>query len=325
MENWYGFRPCGSLWNDESRNMSYSCRVSFLTTSAKWLRRALPLAFVIAHSALGHPADQSEMRVRPKPHQLEIRLTFNILTLTRFTGIDTDGDTKISIAELAAAQPRIATYLNLHIHVEINRQKAMLGSGVRFEPLWPDAAQTPPMTEPEYAARNVDVTFVQTIEGKVLEDFWLGFEIFEQTGPMQTIRGVFEQDGRIEEVPFSAQEPEYLYDTGFADDPFLEEAAKRKPPQSDMPLATAPQAAAMPPIAPSVAKIMPATTDASASAAKLAAPIESTPALAPAAPINGPWWMIRAAIVCILLVVGRKFQLSARARLVSSRRRSRPR
>ena len=128
------------------------------------------LCSVIAHSALGHPADQSEMRVRPKPHQLEIRLTFNILTLTRFTGIDTDGDKKISVAELTAAQPRISTYLNQHIHVEINRQKAMLGSGVRFEPVWPDAALTPPMSEIEYAARNVDVTFVQTIEGKVLED-----------------------------------------------------------------------------------------------------------------------------------------------------------
>lgn len=307
--------------------MSYSCRVSFLTTSAQWLRRALPLAIVIAHSALGHPADQSEMRVRPKPHQLEIRLTFNILTLTRFTGIDTDGDQKISMAELTAAQPRIATYLNQHIHVEINQEKALLGSGVRFEPLWPDAAQTPPMSEPEYAARNVDVTFVQTIEGKVLEDFWLGFEIFEQTGPMQTIRGVFEQDGRIEEVPFSVQEPEYLYDTGFADDPFLHEAEKKKVTQSEMPPVTAPKAAAMPPFATSAATVAPATTAASAPAAKLATPIESVPAPAPdsAVPSNERWWMIRAAIVITLLVVGRKLQLSARARLVSSRRRPRPR
>ncbi|HRH98621.1 MAG TPA: hypothetical protein PLB55_21945, partial [Prosthecobacter sp.] len=75
--------------------------------------------------------------------------------------------------------------------------------------------------------RKVDVTFVLPVEGRLLEDFWLGFEIFEQTGPMQTIRGLYEQDGQITEVPFSVQEPEYTYDTGFADDPFVQEAEKQ--------------------------------------------------------------------------------------------------
>jgi hypothetical protein len=272
------------------------------------------LSFVIGHSAFGHPADQSEMRVRPKPHQLEIRLTFNILTLTRFTGIDTDGDKKISMAELTAAQPRISTYLNHHIHVEINRQKAMLGSGVRFEPVWPDAALTPPMSEIEYAARNVDVTFVQTIEGKVLEDFWLGFEIFEQTGPMQTIHGIFEQDGKIEDVPFSVQEPEYLYDTGYANDPFIQEAEKKQkavlpdPADEDMPeRPTAPVTSG------------PAGTPAVNSANP------SDPKDTPATPSSERWWMVRAVVVMLMLVVGRKMQLSARARIVSPRRRPRPR
>ncbi len=272
------------------------------------------LSFVITHSAHGHPADQSEMRVRPKPHQLEIRLTFNILTLTRFTSVDTDGDKKISMAELTAAQPRISTYLNQHIHVEINRQKAMLGSGVRFEPVWPDAALTPPMSEIEYAARNVDVTFVQTIEGKVLEDFWLGFEIFEQTGPMQTIHGIFEQDGKIEDVTFSVQEPEYLYDTGYADDPFIQEAEKKQkaghpaPAGEDMPeRPTAPVTSG------------PAGTPAVNSANP------SDPKDTPAAPSSERWWMVRAVVVMLMLVVGRKMQLSAHARIVSPRRRPRPR
>lgn len=309
-----------------------------------FLWRGLPLAFVILsfgirHSACGHPADQSEMRVRPSPHRLEIRLTFNILTLTRFTGIDTDGDHKISMAELSAAQPRIATYLNQHIQVAINGKKALLGSGVRFEPLWPDAAQTPPMSEPEYAARNVDVTFVQTIEGKVLEDFWLGFDIFEQTGPMQTIHGVFENNGQIEDVSFTVQEPEYTYDTGFADDPFLQEDEKKNqkgglamPPSEEPPmrpaamLATAsPYAApaASPPAATIAGAPAPTASAATNPAVKLATPIDPTPP--PAAPSDERWWMIRAAVIMILLVVGRKMQLSARSRLVSTRRRPRPR
>ena len=321
--------------NDECGKMSYSYYVShrsYLCRSPQWLRRVLPLAFAIlsffiGHFAFGHPADQSEMRVRPKPHQLEIRLTFNILTLTRFTGIDTDGDMKISMAELTAAQPRIGTYLNQHIHVEINRQKAMLGSGVRFAPVWPDAAQTPPMTEIEYAARNVDVTFVQTIEGKVLEDFWLGFEIFEQTGPMQTIHSVFEQDGQIEDVTFSVQEPEYLYDTGFADDPFVQEAEKKQkgglssPPGEDNPARPAATLAAASRYAAPAATAAGMPTG--SPAVKLATPIETKDTNA--APSSERWWMVRAMVIMIMLVVGRKMQLSARARRVSTRRRPRPR
>lgn len=195
-----------------------------------WLRLKITrqlMALVICHSALGHPADQSEMRVKPEPHKLDIRLTFNIFTLTRFVRIDSDGDAKISMAELKAAEAGITDYLNKHVLIEINQQEAALGSKARFDPLWPNPEKTEPMTDMEYAARNVDVTFVLPVEGRLLEDFWIGFEIFEQTGPLQTIRGIYEQDGQITEVPFSAQEPEYLYDTGFADDPFVQAAEKK--------------------------------------------------------------------------------------------------
>jgi hypothetical protein len=277
-----------------------------------WLGRALPFViplFVICHSAFGHPADQSDMRVRPKPHQLEIRFTFNLLTLTRFVGVDTDRDSKISMEELTAAQPRIAEYLNQHVRIEINQQKATLGSGVRFEALWPEPEKTPPMTEPDYAARKMDVTFNQIIHGKRLEDFWLGFEIFEQTGPMQTIRGVFEQDGRVEEVPFSVQEPEYLYDTGYADDPFEQEAEKKLAMPATEPAVKLKTAPAPAPIA---AKL----------SATLASPIQPTVTEAPS---EKRWWMVRAVVLMVLLVVGRKLQMSARSRLVSTRRRPRPR
>jgi hypothetical protein len=222
----------GRFGNDDPANKSHAVRRTHPTYVA-WL--ALLLSFVIRHTASGHPADQSELRAKPQPHQLELRFTFNILTLTRFAKIDADGDAKISIAELDEAQPVLMNYLNQHIPIEINQQKAALGKKARFEYLWPNVATTPPMPEFEYAARNVDVTFVLPVEDRLLEDFWIGFEFFEQTGPMQTIRGVYEQDGVITEVPFSVQEPEYTYDTGFADDPFVQEAEKKKiePPPSE--------------------------------------------------------------------------------------------
>lgn len=167
------------------------------------------------------------MRVRPTPHQLEARFTFNILTLTRFVRMDVDADGKLSMAELDGAQPVIAEYLNSHIRLDINQQKSSWGTKVKFDYLWPNAGVTPPMTEFEYAARNVDVTFTVPVEDRLLEDFWIAFEIFEQTGPMQTIRGLYEQDGNVLEVAFTSQEPEYTYDTGFADDPFVQEAEKK--------------------------------------------------------------------------------------------------
>ncbi|MEZ5387635.1 MAG: hypothetical protein R3F13_19165 [Prosthecobacter sp.] len=184
------------------------------------------LSFFVRFSACAHPADQSEMQVRPSPHALEVRFTFNILTLTRFVRIDTDGDMKISMAELEAAQPALVEYLNGNIRLDINQEASALGEDVKFAPLWPNAAKTEPMTEYDYSARNVDVTFTVPV-AKLLEDFWIGFEIFEQTGPMQTIRGLFEQDGEVLEVPFSGLEPEYTYDTGYAEDPFIQEAEKK--------------------------------------------------------------------------------------------------
>lgn len=329
---------------DGCGNLTYASTVthrSYFPTSLWWLRGSLPAVLCVLagiDSASAHPADQSEMRVRPTPHKLEIRLTFNLLTLTRFTGIDTDGDAKISMEELSAAQPKIATYLNQHIHLQINGKKALLGSGVHFQPIWPNPEETKPMAEPEYAARNMDVTFVQTIEGRRLEDFWLGFEIFEQTGPMQTIRGVYEQDGRIEEVAFSVQEPEYTYDTGYADDPFLKQAEKpkgnepgMKPDPAEEAMPTAPRAMAS--NTPASAAAISATgmgpvptseDDSGASPAgqpgvSLAAPLQ----LKPQSGLSDErQWMIRAVIVIVLLVAGRFLQLKGRVRPKFERRRT---
>ncbi len=185
------------------------------------------LSVNLCQTARAHVADESNLRVKVEPHRLETRLTFNLFTLTRFVKIDSDGDTKISMAELTAAEPGIVDYLNKHVQLRINQQKTALGTEARLAWLWPNAMKSPPMTELEYTARNVDVTFVHEVKDRLIESLWLEFEIFEQTGPLQTIRGVFEQDDLVTEMPFSAQEPEFLYATGFADDPFVKEAESK--------------------------------------------------------------------------------------------------
>lgn len=189
---------------------------------------ALALLGMGVGSLSAHPADESGMRVRTEPHKLEVRFTFNILTLTRFVKVDADGDGRIGISELDTAQVGVAYYLNQHVPIEINQQKATLGADVEFDYLWPEARATPPMNEAEYSGRNVDVTFALPLEDRVLADVWIGFEIFEQTGPMQLIRGTFEQDDQVTAVEFKADEPEYTYDTGYAEDPFIQEAEKKR-------------------------------------------------------------------------------------------------
>jgi len=166
------------------------------------------------------------MQVKPSPHELTVRFTFNLLTVVKCVRVDADGDQKLSAQELKAAEPAFTRYLNQHVHLEVNGQTAAWGEKARFDYLWPNFAKTPPMPEIEYAARNVDVTFVLPQQA-LLKDFWIEFAFFEQTGPMQTIRGLYEQDGKIMEVPFSFQEPEYTYDTGFAEDPFVQAAEQK--------------------------------------------------------------------------------------------------
>lgn len=192
----------------------------------------------ISNRAWAHPADQSEMTVKPAPHELEARFTFNLLTVTKMIRVDADGDGKLAFDELKAAEPALTDYLNQQVKLEVNQKPSAWGSKVRFDYLWPNAAATPPMLEMEYAARYVDVTFTLPLE-KLLEDFWIAFEIFEQTGTMQTIRGMFHQNGDVLEVPFSFQEPEYTYDTGFAEDPFVQEAEKKAREQAVNPAETA--------------------------------------------------------------------------------------
>lgn len=166
------------------------------------------------------------MEVKPAPHELAVRFTFNLLTVVKCVRVDADGDGKLSVQELRAAEPAFTRYLNDHVRLEVNQQKAAWGEKARFDYLWPNFAKTPPMPEIEYAARNVDVTFVLP-QKALLEDFWIAFEIFEQTGPLQTIRGIYRQDENVLEVPFSFQEPEYTYDTGFAEDPFVQAAEQK--------------------------------------------------------------------------------------------------
>jgi hypothetical protein len=167
--------------------------------------------------ACAHPEDQCAMRVKPAPHALEVRFTFNLLTVTKCVRVDADGDGMISVDELKAAEPAFTRYLNEHIKLEVNQKSASWGEQAEFYYLWPRFAATPPLGEEEHAGRNLDVTFVLP-QKALLEAFSIRFEIFEQVGRLHTISGHYEQDGRVLEVPFSVQKPAHTYVTGYVEE-----------------------------------------------------------------------------------------------------------
>lgn len=177
---------------------------------------AFTTGFALPAASRAHPADQSAMRARVERDRLEIRMTFSLLTLTRFAPLDADGDGRLAFTEIKSAEGPVVRYLNEHILLEVNGQKAALGSKATFDYLWPRPEETAPMMEPEYSLQKADVLFDVPLLDRVLEDFWIGFQIFEQTGPLQTISAIYEQDDQIVEVPFSVDEPEYLYDAAYA-------------------------------------------------------------------------------------------------------------
>ena len=154
------------------------------------------------------------MRVTVRRDHFEMRLTLNLLTVAKLVRVDADADGLLSHAEITRAQEPLAACLREHLLLEVNQKKAEWNPEFRCELLWPDPSSTTPMSFEQYEGRNLDITL--TARGApLLQDFWIGFNIFELTGPLQTIQGVYEQEGRVLEVPFSVEEPEFTYDTGY--------------------------------------------------------------------------------------------------------------
>lgn len=188
------------------------------------LRRcALALPFAILHlsfpiPASAHPSDISHLKVKVEPRRLEFRLTFNLYTLQQFHRIDTVQDGRISKQELEAGEQPLRDYIAGHVLLTINGEDSDLGEARRMERMWPVDSAGADVLAPDYAQRFVDFTYVKTLE-PVLQDVWIGFTIFNETGSLHVVQGVFEQDGRPAEVSFSQNEPEYTWSTDYPETP----------------------------------------------------------------------------------------------------------
>lgn len=198
-----------------------------------WTFVILASSFVIP-TARAHPSDISYLKVKVERQRVEMRFTFNLLSLTRFApGMDANNDRQIDQVEIESSRTALLDYLNKHIQVQVNEKEATLGTASPFECVWPAVEGKHIAAEADYPVRYVDIVFTQEAK-PVLADVWLGFDIWQQTGPLGSIEATYAQDDLMTQVPFSMSEPDYLYDTGYAvEDIFKAEEPKPASKESD--------------------------------------------------------------------------------------------
>lgn len=166
-----------------------------------------PLASCLTLHA--HAPDTSYLRAVVSKHALELRFTFDIATLHRIERLDANYDGKVTRAEAEAAMPDIANFLRQTITLELNGQKADLGT---LKPLgWPvDAGEQ--VEEKNFGQTLLHFTFT-TDSQKLIEDFYVLYEVFAQFGVQHRAVANIEQEAKHMEVVFTQFEPDYLYDT----------------------------------------------------------------------------------------------------------------
>lgn len=185
------------------------------------------LIWSCADIASAHPSDVSYLRVKVERESLELRFTFNLVTLSRFAVLDRDGNQMLNDAEWKAAEPEIRRYLQQKVLVKINDQSTTLGAEMIVDPLWPGAKQRIDVATRDFPMRHVDVIFRPQVQPP-LASLGLDFQIWPESGPLSTVEATYEQDDLLMQVPFSAAEPDYLYDTGYA-----VESVFTEPPRND--------------------------------------------------------------------------------------------
>ncbi len=117
------------------------------------------LIWSCADIASAHPSDVSYLRVKIERESLELRFTFNLVTLSRFAVLDRDGNQMLNDAEWRAAEPEIRRYLQQKVLVKINDQSTTLGAEMIVDPLWPGAKQRIDVATRDFPMRHVDVIF----------------------------------------------------------------------------------------------------------------------------------------------------------------------
>ena len=174
--------------------------------------------FLLAATSGAHTTDTSYARIRIFGDHLETRLTLDIFTLQRVVpDIDANRDAALSREELRRATPAIQKFLRSHVGMEVDKSASDLGEAM--DPFWPLDGPDPIPA----AAWHTNESLISFGFDKALatpaKSVALLFDVFDTLGARHSVLGVFEYHGKPTEVLFTLAEPDYEFDTVFADSP----------------------------------------------------------------------------------------------------------
>ncbi|MES2695057.1 MAG: HupE/UreJ family protein [Verrucomicrobiota bacterium] len=172
----------------------------------------LALALFATLPALrAHTADTSYAKIAIGREEVAFTFTYDVLTLTRMTGVDANRDGSITRTELLAAAPAIDSFLRHSIYPEINEREAAFGP--LDPPTWPaDAGEA--IAASDFGQRLVALTFRNAVL-HAPDSVAVTFDFFGSLGERHTILGNFHWNGQENPVVFTRFEPDYLFDTGY--------------------------------------------------------------------------------------------------------------
>ena len=178
--------------------------------------------------AQAHNPDTSYARFSIARDRYTAKFTYDLTSLVRIVpALDADGDRRVTQAELAAAVPTVAAFLQKSIPLEIDGITTDFGAIQSVA--WPaDAGEA--IAEQDYHAPTslVSFQFIKLLAQPPV-DVWVRFDFFETLGLQHTVLGAIEHDGREDEVLFSAFEPDYLFETNYAPPPTATASATAPP------------------------------------------------------------------------------------------------
>ena len=176
--------------------------------------RLLAALLLLAASACAHNPDTSYARIAIAPDRIELRLRYDLLTLRKIAEIDPDQDLRVTRDELQRAAPETDRFLRSRVHLEIDGQPVTLPDAAPLE--WPrEAGDAIEARDWHSAAALVTVPFSIPLP-RPAREVSVTIQFFDLFGSRHTVLGVFEYRGQTEEVLFTQEEPDYLYDTAYA-------------------------------------------------------------------------------------------------------------
>ena len=183
-------------------------------------RRQAWLWLLVAWLAFGfraeaHNPDTSYVRTLIQPETLELRFTLDVFTLQKIIQVDADGDQRVTPTELQKAAPTVQEFLRQHVQLDLDGEASPLGEAA--PPVWPrDAGEALAAPDWHNATSLIAFSFHQK-QPHPPKEVALMFSYWEPFGVRHTVLGSFEYAGRSEEVTFTQSEPDYLFDTEWAE------------------------------------------------------------------------------------------------------------